>query len=48
LSSFDYATQRELDDLKKRVSVLESKLKASSKPATKTTKKPAKPKAATV
>jgi polyhydroxyalkanoate synthesis regulator phasin len=53
ISSFDYATEKELNDLKKRVAVLESKLKASSKPVTKATSKPAKkapakPKAETV
>jgi len=51
LSSFDYATQKELNDLKKRVAVLESKHKASTKPVTKarakTAKKPVKAKPAT-
>lgn len=45
LSSFDYATTKELEDLKKRVAVLESKLKSSSKPVTKATPKAKKPKA---
>lgn len=40
LSSFDYATEKELNVLKKRVAVLEAKLKVTSKPVTK-----AKPKA---
>lgn len=50
LSSFDFATEKELNDLKKRVALLESKLKASSKPvtkATKSTKKTTKPKVET-
>lgn len=47
LGSFDFATKKEVELLKKRVAVLESKLKASSKPVKKVTKKPeaAKPKA---
>ena len=45
LSSFDYATAKEVEDLKKRIAVLEKKLKASSKPAAKAVKKaPAKTK----
>lgn len=51
VSSFDFATEKELGDLKKRVAVLESKLKSSKKPVAKarpkTTKKaPEKPKQA--
>ena len=45
LSSFDYATTKELEDLKKRVAMLESKLKSSSKPVTKATPKAKKAKA---
>lgn len=44
LSSFDFATKKEVSDLKKRVDLLEAKLKASGKPVTKasvkSTKKP--------
>jgi len=39
ISSFDYATAKEVEDLKKRVAVLEKKLKATSKPVTKAVKK---------
>ena len=47
LSSFDYATAKELDDLKKRVAVLENKVKSTSKPVTKAKKTVAKPKTVT-
>ena len=42
LSNFNYATESELKDLRKRVAVLEGKLKASAKPVTKATSKPVK------
>lgn len=46
MGSFDFATARELEDLKKRVALLESKVKVSAKPVAKATKKaPAKSKA---
>jgi len=45
ISSFDFATAKEVEDLKKRVAILEKQLKASSKPVPKAVKKaPAKAK----
>ena len=52
LSSFDFATTKEVADLRKRVATLEAKLKATGKSvpraAVKTTKKPATAKAKAV
>jgi polyhydroxyalkanoate synthesis regulator phasin len=42
LSSFDYATEKELNDLKKRVAAVESKMKAAAKPAAKGPGRPSK------
>ncbi len=42
LSSFDFATKKEVNDLKKRVALLEAKLKASGLPVTKAAVKSAK------
>lgn len=42
LSSFDFANKKEVNDLKKRVALLEAKLKASGKPVTKASVKSAK------
>jgi len=40
IGSFNFATEKELTDLKKRVAVLEAKLKATNKPPTPMPKKP--------
>jgi polyhydroxyalkanoate synthesis regulator phasin len=42
LSSFDFATKKEVNDLKKRVALLEAKIKPSAKPVAKTSAKSAK------
>ncbi len=41
LGSFNFATEKEVTDLKKRVAVLEAKLKAANKPPVQMVKKPA-------
>jgi len=40
IGSFNFATEKEVSDLKKRVAVLEAKLKAAKKPAVPVAKKP--------
>ncbi|NJN28389.1 MAG: hypothetical protein HC819_21660 [Cyclobacteriaceae bacterium] len=47
IGSFDFATEKELNDLKKRVTVLEAKLKASTKSAAKAPKTSKTPKSTT-
>jgi polyhydroxyalkanoate synthesis regulator phasin len=47
LSNFDFATTKEVEDLKKRIAVLEAKLKTSGKPVAKATVKSAKKPTAT-
>jgi polyhydroxyalkanoate synthesis regulator phasin len=44
ISSFNFATEKEVHDLKKRVAILEAKLKAANKPAVPLAKKPVAPK----
>ncbi len=40
IGSFNFATEKEMTDLKKRVAILEAKLKAANKPPTPIAKKP--------
>jgi len=41
ISNFNFASAKEVEELKKRISILEAKLKTSGKPVAKATKKPA-------